>query len=80
MKTITASDANRHFSRVLREVSQGEAFVVISRGKSVATIGPMNRSSQWAQSTRAALIERLRSQSVTGVIPWTRQELYEDAP
>jgi antitoxin (DNA-binding transcriptional repressor) of toxin-antitoxin stability system len=33
MKTISAADANRHFSRVLREVSQGEHVTVVSRGR-----------------------------------------------
>ncbi|MBU1666080.1 MAG: type II toxin-antitoxin system Phd/YefM family antitoxin [Gammaproteobacteria bacterium] len=38
MKTVTAAEANRQFSRVLREIGQGETFTVLSRGKAVATI------------------------------------------
>ena len=40
MRTVTAADANRQFSSVLREVSQGETFTVVSRGRPVATISP----------------------------------------
>ncbi|MBN6745743.1 type II toxin-antitoxin system prevent-host-death family antitoxin, partial [Acidithiobacillus sp. MC2.1] len=40
MRTVTAADANRQFSSVLREVSQGETFTVVSRGRPVATIAP----------------------------------------
>ena len=40
METISASDANRHFSNLLREVATGKVITVLSRGKSVATIAP----------------------------------------
>ena len=33
MRTVTAADANRQFSSVLHEVSQGETFTVVSRGR-----------------------------------------------
>ena len=38
MKTISAREANRHFSILLREVSSGEVIKILSRGKPVATI------------------------------------------
>ena len=44
MRTVTAADANRQFSSVLREVSQGETFTVVSRGRPVATISPTTPS------------------------------------
>jgi len=77
MKSITASDANRQFSKVLREVAGGEAFVVISRGKTVATIGPAGKGGEVRQQARIALLDRLSSQAVTGA-SWTRDALYED--
>ena len=40
MKTISAGDANRHFSNLLRDVATGEVITVLSRGKPVATISP----------------------------------------
>ena len=39
-ETITARDANQHFSRLLREVAQGKSFVITHRGRSVARLVP----------------------------------------
>lgn len=36
MATISASEANRSFSSLLRQVAQGERFTVLSRGRPVA--------------------------------------------
>jgi prevent-host-death family protein len=36
--TITASKANQEFSKLLRQVQQGEDFVVMSRGRAVARV------------------------------------------
>jgi prevent-host-death family protein len=42
MKTITASNANRGFSKLLREVSAGEEITILSRGEPVAKITSLN--------------------------------------
>jgi prevent-host-death family protein len=78
MKTISAADANRHFSRVLREVSRGEQITVVSRGRPVATIAPVREIAAERRSARRMLLERLRNQPVTGARCWTRDELYDD--
>lgn len=78
MKTVTAADANRQFSRVLREAEQGEVFVVLSRDRPVAIIGPAKKMGAQCHAAKAALIARLRSQTVTGIRTWTRDELYEN--
>ena len=49
MKTISASDAHRHFSNVLRDVATGEVITVVSRGKPFATISPFKRR-RWGSS------------------------------
>ncbi len=77
MKTITAADANRRFSGILREVSQGEVFMIVSRGKPVATIGPVKTDSPDRQIAKKNLIERLRQRCNSGSRNWTRAELYE---
>ena len=79
MKNVSAADANRHFSSVLREVAKGEMFVVVSRGKLVATIAPAGRTSAFRRDALQALLRRLESQTPAGVRTWTREELYEDA-
>ena len=78
MKTITAADANRNFSALLREARQGEVYVVISRGKPVATIGPAAAIAAERHAAREALLARLRGQVAPGARTWTRSELYEE--
>ena len=77
MKTVTAADANRQFSSVLRDVSRGEIVTVVSRGKPVATLSPAKAADARRGSARAALLKRLRGQAITGRRNWTRDELYE---
>ncbi|MDD2732293.1 MAG: type II toxin-antitoxin system prevent-host-death family antitoxin [Desulfuromonadaceae bacterium] len=77
MQTVRAVDANRHFSNVLKQVSQGEEFVVVSRGKPVATILPIRKADNSHVTARNLLLERLRHQETIGVRAWTRDELYE---
>ncbi len=78
MKTVTAAEANRNFSALLREARQGEVYLVLSRGKPVATIGPALARDAERPSARETLIARLQNQKVTGTSKWTRDELYED--
>lgn len=77
MQTVRAVDANRHFSNVLKQVSQGEEFLVISRGRPVATIAPVRKHDSSHLAARDLLLERLAGQEPTGVRTWTRDELYE---
>jgi prevent-host-death family protein len=78
MKTISAAEANRQFSTVLREVSQGEEFTVLSRGRSVAAIVPIRKSGSDHKTAKQSLLVRLRKQSITGSREWNRAELYND--
>ena len=78
MKTISAADANRHFSGLLRDVATGEVVTVLSRGKPVATIGPAVPESGQREIARQGLLERLRQNKATGSRNWTRDELYDD--
>jgi len=82
-KTVSAADANRKFSELLRGVRQGRSYIVTSHGKPVAKLIPADSDSFHAQSARDALLRRLRAQKLPkGANPrhrWTRDELYEDA-
>lgn len=40
-RSISATDANREFSRVLSEVAAGETYIVTSHGKPVARLAPV---------------------------------------
>jgi prevent-host-death family protein len=76
---ISAADANRSFSRLLRRVREGRSVVVTSHGKPVAKIVPIGEhDDRTAKSARAALFARLRAQPLIDVGHWTRNELYED--
>jgi len=77
MKTISAGDANRHFSNVLRDVATGEVVTVLSRGKPVATISPARSGGSARESAKRDLLGRLRQQKAIGARNWTRDELYE---
>jgi prevent-host-death family protein len=76
MQTLRATDANRQLSSVLRQVAQGEEFLVVSRGKPVATILPVKKTDASHRAARNLLLKRLSSQIVTGTRSWTRDELY----
>jgi prevent-host-death family protein len=74
---ITAADANRSFSHLLREVRGGASYVVTTHGKPVARIIPCNASDSERAKGRVALMQRLRSQPATDIGPWRRDDLYE---
>jgi len=77
MRTVTAADANRHFSKVLREVAHGKAVTIVSRGKPVATICPLQPDNARRNLAKLSLMARLRTQTMTGQRNWTRDELYD---
>jgi len=76
-KAISAADANRKFSQVLRDVREGQSYVVTSHGKAVARIAPFKEGRATAASARASLLSRLRAERVVRVGRWKRDELYD---
>ena len=76
-EAISAADANRNFSSILRGVRQGQSFVVTSHGRPVARIIPADKLEN-SSAARAAFFARLKNQLVTDIGRWTRDELYED--
>ena len=75
---ISAADANRKFSQLLRCVREERAtYVVTSHGKPVAKIVPYEADDRICAQARSALIERLRAGPVANAGRWTREELYE---
>ncbi len=80
MKTVTAAQANRQFSALLRQVAGGETLLVTSRGKPVATIAPVDAAAADAarEQARQRLLAHLRQVRPSGVPrDWTRDELYD---
>ncbi len=77
---ISATEANRQFSRLLDGVRQGNSYLVTTHGRPIARLSPFAEGRRSIAGARAALLEELRSQSAVDVAPWTRDELYEDSP
>ena len=76
-KAISAADANRTFSAVLRNVKSGTSYVVTSHGRPVARIVPFRPGDRVGYAAREALFARLRKASVRSGGRWTRDELHE---
>jgi len=77
-EVISAADANRRFSELLRRVRKGKRIVVTSHGKAVARIIPMTDRDRATRGARAALFKRLRAQPVVDIGKWSRDELYPE--
>jgi prevent-host-death family protein len=77
-RVVSAADANRRFSKLLRAVREGQSYVVTSHGKSVARIVPAENHASGRRGARAALVKRLRSERVVKIGRWNRDELYQD--
>jgi prevent-host-death family protein len=76
-KAISAADANRKFSRLLRDVREGQSYVVTSHGRPVARIAPVKEDRDTSSNARSSLLGRLRSERVLKIGRWKRDELYE---
>jgi prevent-host-death family protein len=76
--SISAAEANRKFSLMLREVREGGSYVVTSHGKPIARIVPAGRHEAVAATARNLLLQRLAAQPIADIGRWTRDELYEN--
>jgi prevent-host-death family protein len=79
-KIVSAAEANRRFSQLLRSVRDGDTYVVTAHGRPVARIVPIRGDDAVRAAAHAALIEHLRSQKPVNAGRWTREEMYEDEP
>jgi prevent-host-death family protein len=79
LKSVSAADANRRFSELLRAVKTGRSIVVTSHGTPVARIVPVAEDDRASHAARSALFARLRTERVVRSGRWTRDELYDDA-
>ncbi len=77
-KIVSAADANRRFSQLLRDVREGESYVVTAHGRPVAKIVPIRGDDTVREKAREVLLARLRTQPALDAGRWTREELYED--
>jgi prevent-host-death family protein len=76
-KAISAADANRRFSEVLRTIKKGRSVIVTSHGKPIARITPFAEDQRGFGKARSALFTRLRKERAVDAGRWTREELYD---
>jgi prevent-host-death family protein len=81
-KVVSAADANRRFSKLLRGVRKGQSYLVTSHGEPVARIVPAEadveaRRKAW-EALRARLEARPAAKGTKARVRWTRDELHED--
>jgi prevent-host-death family protein len=80
-KIVTASEANRQFSKLLRKVGNGETYTITNHGEPVATLAPSPAKVQKERElAKKRLMAWLKTLPTCDVGPWTREELYEDDP
>jgi prevent-host-death family protein len=76
-KVVSAADANRRFSELLRGVKKGHSYLVTSHGQPVAKIVPIEKNGRTTSTSRTILLRRLKSERTIDVGRWSRSELYE---
>lgn len=74
-RLISATEANRRFSELLRDVAAGESFTVTSRGRPVARVLPVERKGGRQGVER--LLAYFEANPIGHTGPWTREDLYE---
>lgn len=79
-KPVSAADANRKFSKLLRTVREGQLCrnVAWQSGRQDRACGTVEKDGGVVRGARTALVKRLRSEPVRTIGRWNRNELYED--
>lgn len=78
MNTVTASEANRSFSKLLRAVERGERVEITSHGRKVAMLVPSDDDTE-RRTRQLATLEKLKKRwaerEVLVAGTWTRDDL-----
>ncbi len=73
-RAISAREANQRFCELLREVSEGHSFTIMSRDRAVARVIPVDRLPE--QRSIRRLLEFLGSLPIRHSGDWARGDLY----
>ncbi|CAN5300591.1 type II toxin-antitoxin system Phd/YefM family antitoxin [soil metagenome] len=79
-RSISATDANREFSRVVNEVANGETYIVTSHGKPVVRMAPVKKPAvdPAMVTARRAHLAALREKPAMDDRPrFTRDDFYD---
>jgi prevent-host-death family protein len=79
MKTVSAAEANRSFSKLLGGINKGEQYTITSHGKPVAQLLPIDTSDEEGRKelARLRLFEALEARPVLNLPRFTRDEIYD---
>ena len=58
MKTASVSETRNNLSAILRQVREGESYLIVDRGKPIARLEPVTAEDQGADRRRADLERR----------------------
>jgi prevent-host-death family protein len=78
MKFFSAAEANRQFSKILRDVRQGETVIVTSHGEPVAKIVPAGQDIAKREEALTRLFARLDGQPALNLPRISRDEMHGD--
>lgn len=80
MRTVSLMTANQEFSRLIKEVEHGEAFLITRRGRPIARLVP-HRTDKTADPDWTAawgrMMARLEEGASLGGLRVEREELYD---
>lgn len=74
-RTISANEAKRRFSELLREVTEGRSFTVMSLGRPLARVLPVDQDQERRSVDR--LLKFVGGLPVRHTGAWSRDDLYE---
>jgi prevent-host-death family protein len=80
-KTISLRDANQRFSRCVREVEEGEEFVITRKGQPVArliSVGGKRVLTPEQRAARARALARMKKGWLLNAGPLDRDALYDE--
>jgi len=81
MSSVGAREANRSFSKILKEAESGETVTITRNGKPVARLEPIIPKPQLSEKARKAARARLRKLLEKGLPlgggPYSRDEMNE---
>jgi prevent-host-death family protein len=80
MRTVSLMTANQEFSKLVKEVEQGEGFLITRRGRVVAKLVPhtveKSADPEWAAAHRR-MMARLEEGASLGGLRIVREDLYD---
>jgi len=78
MKTITSTEANRSFSKLLARAAKGESTAITVRGKVIARLEPAaSDDGKAAERRKLEHVRQLRRRPVMDLPRFSRDELYD---